>query len=202
MNLEDEGNHIKSAREIAMEKVAEMGEVTEEERLSWKYLPEGEKLAAGYLDKDINLAAELGKYDEKAAVYVRRGASAILLRSIDLPATEPARKKNKKAMEGLKIIKQDKVAMENVFSKIRNIFTHYTEQGEPQRRQAYEQLKTEFSAKVQEAVKKQMGTVAGLNIDIENQPQFQEEWRRVRLQFDAQYIALLNEYKQELEAIN
>jgi hypothetical protein len=32
MKLENEGNHIKSAREIAMEKVAAMGEVTEEER--------------------------------------------------------------------------------------------------------------------------------------------------------------------------
>jgi hypothetical protein len=202
MNLENEGNHIKSAREIAMEKVAEMGEVTEEERLSWKYLPEGERLAAGYLQKDVNLAAELAKYDAKAAGYVRQGASAILLRNIDLPSTELARKNNKKAMEGIKAIKQDKVAVENVFSKIRNIFNHYAEQGEPQRRQAYEQLKTEFSAKVQEAVKKQLGTVAGLNIDIENQPQFQEEWRRVRLQFDAQYLNLLNEYKQELEAIN
>jgi hypothetical protein len=201
MNLEDEGNHIKSAREIAMEKVAEMGELTEEERLSWKYLPEGEKLAAGYLKKDANLAAELAKYDAKAAGYVRQGASAILLRNIDLPLTELTRKNNKKAMEGIKAIKQDKVAVENVFSKIRNIFNHYAEQGEPQRRQAYEQLKAEFSAKVQEAVKKQLGTVVGLNIDIENQPQFKEEWRRVRLQFDTRYLALLNEYKQELAAI-
>jgi len=201
MNLEDEGNHIKSAREIAMEKVAEMGEVTEEERLSWKYLPEGERLAASYLKKDANLAAELAKYDAKAAAYVSRGASAILLRNIDLPSTELARKNNKKAMEGIKALKQDKVAVENVFSKIRNIFKHYAEQGESQRRQAYEQLKAEFSAKVQEAIKKQLGTVVGLNIDIENQPQFQEEWRRVRQQFDAQYLALLNEYKQELMAI-
>jgi hypothetical protein len=201
MKLEDEGNHIKSAREIAMEKVAEMGEVTEEERLSWKYLPEGERLAASYLKKDVNLAAELAKYDAKAVAYVRQGASAILLRNIDLPSTELARKNNKKAMEGIKAIKQDKVAVENVFSKIRNIFSHYAEQGEPQRRQAYEQLKAEFSAKVQEAVKKQLGTAAGLNIDIENQPQFQEEWRRVRQQFDAQYLSLLNEYKQELAAI-
>jgi hypothetical protein len=201
MNLEDEGNHIKSAREIAMEKVAEMGEVTEEERLSWKYVPEGEKLAAAYLKKDVNLAAELGKYDEKAASYIKEGASSILLRNIDLPTSEPVRKKNKKAMEGIKALKKDKVAVENVFSKIRNIFNHYAEQGEPQRRRAYEQLKAEFSARVQEAVKKQLGTVVGLNIDIENQPQFQEEWRRVRLQFDSQYLTLLNEYKQELAAI-
>ena len=201
MNLENEGNHIKSAREIAMEKVAEMGEVTEEERLLWKYVPEGEKLAAKYMKQDINLAAELDKFEEKVVGYVKEGASDILLRNIELPVNDAARKHNKKAMEGIKALKKDKVAVENVFSKIRNIFNHYNEQGEPQRRQAYEQLKTDFGAKVQEAVKQQLGTTSGVRIDIENQPQFQEEWRRIKIQLDSQYISLLNEYKQELTAI-
>jgi hypothetical protein len=201
MNLENEGNHIKSAREIAMEKVAAMGEVTEEERLRWKYVPEGEKLAVKYMKHDINLAAELGKFEEKVVSYVKEGAGDILLRNIDLPSSEPARKNNKKAMEGIKALKKDKIAVENVFSKIRNIFNHYTEQGEPQRRQAYQQLKAEFGAKVQEALRQQLGTTANLKIDIEKQPQFQEEWRRLKLQFDSQYINLLNEYKQELAAI-
>ena len=56
---------IKSAREIAMEKVAELGEVTEDERLGWRYTPEGEKLAGIYLKEEQNLAAELNKYEEK-----------------------------------------------------------------------------------------------------------------------------------------
>ncbi|TES84407.1 MAG: hypothetical protein E3J92_01405 [Dehalococcoidia bacterium] len=201
MNLENEGDHIKSAREIAMEKVAEMGEVTEEERLRWKYVPEGEKLAAKYMKKDINLAAELGKYDEKVVGYIKAGASDILLRNIDLPASDPARKNNKKAMDGIKALKKDKIGAENTFSKIRNVFNHYNEQGEQQRRQAYEQLKAEFGAKVQEALKQQMGTATEMKIDVENQPQFQEEWRRLKLQLDAQYMSLLNEYKQELTAI-
>jgi hypothetical protein len=201
MNLENEGNHIKSAREIAMEKVAAMGEVTEEERLRWKYVPEGEKLAAKYMKQDLNLTTALGKYDEAVIGYIKAGASDILLRNIDLPASDLARRNNKKAMEGIKALKKDKVGVENVFSKIRNIFNHYAEQGEPQRRQAYEQLKAEFGAKVQEALKQQLGTAAGVKIDIENQPQFQEEWRRVKLQLDSQYITLLNEYKQELAAI-
>ena len=201
MNLENEGNHIKSAREIAMEKVAEMGEVTEEERLRWNYVPEGEKLAAKYMKQELNLAAELGKYDERVVSYVKEGANDILLRNIDLPANDLARKNNKKAMEGIKALKKDKVAVENIFSKIRNIFNHYNEQGEPQRRQAYEQFKAEFGAKVQEALKQQLGTVTGVKIDIENQPQFQEEWRQIKIQLDSQYISLLNEYKQELAAI-
>ena len=31
---------IKSAREIAMEKIEKLGEPTEEERLQWRYIPE------------------------------------------------------------------------------------------------------------------------------------------------------------------
>jgi len=192
---------IKSAREIAMEKVAELGEVTEEERLRWKYVPEGEKLAARYLKQNLNLATELGKYDEKVAIYIKEGAGEILIRNINLPQNDAIRKNNKKAMDGLKVLKTDKIGVENTFSKMRNIFTHYVEQGEQQRKQAYEQLKAEFSAKVQQAMQQQLGTTAGLNIDIERQPQFQEEWRKLLVQLDSQYINLLNEYKQELSAI-
>jgi hypothetical protein len=201
MNVENEGNHIKSAREIAMEKVALLGEVTEEERLSWKYVPEGEKLAARYLKQNINLVTELGGYDEKVVGYVKEGASEILIRHINLPRNDAARKNNKKTMDGLKTLKKDKIGVENIFSRIRNIFNHYTEQGEQQRRQAYEQLKAEFSAKVRQALQQQLGTAMGLNIDIERQPQFQEEWRKLLVQLDSQYISLLNEYKQELSAI-
>jgi putative protein kinase ArgK-like GTPase of G3E family len=201
MNIENEGKHIKSAREIAMEKVAELGEVTDEERLRWKYVPEGEKLAARYLKQNINLVTELDNYDEKVVGYIKEGASETLIRNINLPRNDAARKNNKKAMEGLKTLKKDKIGVENIFSRIRNIFSHYTEQGEQQRRQAYEQLKAEFSARVQQALQQQLGTVAGLKIDIERQPQFQEEWRKLLVQLDSQYISLLNEYKQELSAI-
>jgi len=189
---------IKSAREIAMEKVEELGEVTEEERLRWKHVPEGEKLAARYLKQNLNLATELGKYDEKVVNYIKEGAGEILIRNINLPQNDSIRKNNKKAMEGLKALKKDKIGVENIFSRIRNIFTHYAEQGEQQRKQAYEQLKAEFSAKVQQAMQQQLGTTTGLNIDIESQPQFQEEWRKLLVQLDSQYINLLNEYKQEL----
>jgi len=192
---------IKSAREIALEKIEKIGEATEEERLRWKYVPEGEKLAAKYLKQNLNLTAELGKYEEKVASYIKEGASDILFRNINLPQNDAARKNNKKAMEGLKSLKKDKVAVENIYSKIRNLFSHYTEQGEQQRRQAYEQLKAEFSAKVQQAIQQQMGSAAGIKIDIESQPQFQEEWRKLLVQLDSQYISLLNEYKQELAAI-
>ena len=100
---------IKSALEIAMEKVEKLGTATDEERLKWKYVPEGEKLAASYLKQDLNLVAELSHYEEKVLRYIKEGAGEILIRNINLPRNELARKANKKAMEGLKTLKSDKV---------------------------------------------------------------------------------------------
>jgi hypothetical protein len=193
---------IKSALEIAREKVEKLGEATEEERLRWKYAPEGEKLAARYLKQSLNLVAELANYEEKVLRYIKEGASEILIRNISLPKNDLTRRSNKKAMDGLKTVKSDKVGVENIYSRMRNIFNHYMEQGEQQRKQAYARLKAEFEAKVQQAIQQQLGPVVGIKIDVERQPQFQEEWRRLQNQLDSQYIKLLDEYKQELLAID
>jgi hypothetical protein len=193
---------IKSAAEIAKEKLEAIGEVTEEERLQWKYQPEGEKLAARYIKENVDIAAELNKHDAKVKDYVVSGMTDILMRNISLPRSEQLVKSNKKAMDGLKAIKKDKAAVENVFGKIRHILDHYTEQGEQQKKQAYESLKAEFNAKVQQAIKQQTGVETSMNIDVERQPQFQEEWRRMEAQLESQYLNLLDEYKQELAAIS
>ena len=193
---------IKSAREIAMEKTAELGEATEEERLQWQYTPEGEKLAARYFKEGCNLLAELSNYDEKAKKYVIEGTAAILVRNISLPRNDHTKRNNKRAMDGIKTLKSDKVAVENVFSKMRRIFDHYAQNGEQQKKQAYESLKAEFTAKVQQAMQQQLGIPTNMRIDVERQPQFQEEWQRLQNQLDLQYIKLLDEYKQELFSIS
>ena len=192
---------IKSALEIAMEKVEKLGSITEEERLKWKYVPEGEKLAAKYIKEDCNLVAELSHYEESARKYVTEGAKDILNRNIDLPRNDHVKRNTKRAIDGLKTLKSDKVAVENVYSKIRRVFDHYTGQGEQQKKQAYESLKAEFSAKIQQAIQQQYGSLSKVNVDVEKQPQFQEEWQKLRTQLDSQYIKLLDEYKQELSSI-
>ena len=143
---------IKSAREIAMEKIGKLGEVTDDERLTWKYVPEGERLAVRYLKQDCNLVVELSQYEETARRYIVEGAGDILIRNINLPKDDLAKRNNRWVMDGLKNLKNAKVAVENVYSKMRRIFNHYTEQGEQQRKQAYESLKAEFEAKMQQAV--------------------------------------------------
>ncbi len=193
---------IKSARELAMEKIEKLGEATDEERLRWKYVPEGEKLAARYLKQDCNLADELSQYEENVRRCIIEGAGDTLIRNINLPKSDLAKRSNKRAMEGFKAIKSDKVSVENVYSKIRRIFNHYIEQGEQQRKQAYESLKVEFEAKIRQAVQQQIGSMVGIKVDVERQPQFREEWRKIQARLDSQYIKLLDEYKQELLSID
>ncbi|MCL0046528.1 hypothetical protein M1N18_00890 [Dehalococcoidales bacterium] len=194
-------SEIKSAVEIAKEKVEKLGEATDEERLKWKYVPEGERLAARYLKQDCNLVVELNQYEERGRRYIIEAAANILIRNINLPKNNLAKENNRRAMDGLKELKNDKVRVENVYSKIRRIFNHYSEQGEQQRKQAYEQLMAKFEANLQQAVQQQLGLPMKVKIDVERQPQFQEEWRKLQTQLDSQYLKLLDEYKQELSGI-
>lgn len=193
---------IKSAWEIAQEKLSRIGEATPEERLGWQYTPEGEKLGVRYLQENINLLVEIQKYAPNTRPYVIASAEDVMIRNIILPRDDISKKANRRAMDGLKVLKTDKAAVENVFSQLRRLFAHYIEQGQKQKQQAYETLKADFEAKVREAVKQQAGTLAGQRIDVERQPQFQEEWRRVQTRLEMQYIKLLDEYKQGLRAVS
>ncbi len=194
-------NEIKSAREIAMEKVDKAGVATEEERLKWKHFPQGELLGAKYLKEDCDMVAALNQYPETARKYVAAGAAWVLLGNIGLPRNEIARKTNKKAMDGLKLLKKDKARIDSFFNQLNRLFDHYTTQGEQQRKQASQSLKADFESKLQQAAQQQGLSIAG-KIDVEKQPQFQQEWRRIQTQLDSQYLTLMEEYKRELENLS
>jgi type III secretory pathway component EscV len=194
---------IKSAAEIAREKLEKIGEPTEAERLKWKYAPEGEKLAARYLREDtVNLQSEIKKYDDKARKVVAASINDILQRNISLPRNEITIRTNRKAMEGLKALKNNKAAVENVLGRMRHVLDHYVNEGDKQKKQAYESLKAEFEAKVQQAVRQKTGVNAKIKVDVEKQPQFLDEWQQVLSQIEGQYTKLFDEYKRELSAID
>jgi len=195
-------SEMKSAFERAMERAESLGKASEEDLRKWKYLPEGEKLAAKYLRDESDLIGEIGGYDDDARQFVVEGAQGILVNNIDLPQNEQVKKMTKKAMEAIKELKRDKVGLENVYTKLRRILNHYEQEGEQQRQQAYEAVKNDVGAKIQQAMQQQAGPSANMKINIEAQPQFQQEWRRVQAQLDAQYLTLLEEYKQEILGIS
>lgn len=193
---------IKSAREIAQEKIDAIGEATAEERLRWKYIPQGEKLAAKCLEGKLELAEELSKQEKRAQAYIVKGIEKALLANIGLPRNKQAEARNKKAMEALMQVKKDKKAVAAVFEDISRLFSHYNGQGEQQRQQDYQSLKYDFSSRLQKAVEQQTGTAAGLTINVESLPQFKEEWQRILAQLDARYLKLLEENRQQLSKIS
>jgi len=147
--------------------------------------------------------AELSQYKDNIREYIIQGVAEVLISNINLPDNDSAKRSNRRVMEGLKVVKSDKVGVENVYSKIRRIFDHYAGEGAQQREQAYQSLKAEFEAKMKQALQQQqLGTFAGMKLDVERLPKFQEEWHRAQVQLDSQYLKLLDEYKQELSAIS
>lgn len=191
---------IKSAYDRAMERIQGIGEPTKAEVLEWKFAPEGQRLAARYIKEDVNLATELARFKDEEKLYVVKGAQDILLRNIALPVNETVRKTNKKAMDAIKLMKRDKAGVENIYSKMRRVFDHFSQEGEQQRKQAYEMLKEDFQIRIQQALQQQ-GLPPTTRINVETQPQFQEEWRRTQIRLESQYITLLDDYKAEIERI-
>jgi hypothetical protein len=98
-------------------------------------------------------------------------------------------------------LKHDKVGIENVYTKLRRVFSHYEKEGEQQRRQTYEAVKRDFEGKLMQASQQQPGAAPPPKVNVDSHPQFQQEWRRVLAQLDSQYLKLLDEYKKEILTI-
>lgn len=101
-----EEHRIKSALEIAMEKVAGMPGLSQEEITEQKereYRPIGEAMARRYLESAIrvgDLPGELGKYRGDEGRIVKRAFLSSLYRSIELGDAARGRR----AMEGIQVL--------------------------------------------------------------------------------------------------
>jgi hypothetical protein len=197
---EDAMEELKSAFDIAMERAEKLGKASPEEIRKRDLVPQGEKLAARYLKGQCDLTVELSKYDDEARGYVAESVKKVLLRNLDVPKNEVVRRTTRRAMEGIKSLKDDKGGVENVYSKLRRLFKHYEDEGAQQRSQAYEELKQDFYRNLQQLAQQQ-GIPTGISIDVESHPQFQEQWRLTLTKLDAQYRTLMEEYKLEIERI-
>lgn len=190
-------SEMKTAWEKAMEKAEKLGKLTEEEIKLLEYVPIGNKLAARYLqDEDFNLDAELTKYKGTGLrKYIAKGAQEIFLSNIILPRNERDRQNIKRAMTGLRLVKENKNQLETVLDRVANLLNYY----EQARQQTYLQFRKSFETKLQEAsraLQKQTSNAAALEAKL--QTQFQAEWHQLSSHLDAQYQKVLEEHKQRI----
>ena len=192
-------SEMKSALERAMEKTEKLGKLTEDELKRLEYLPVGNRLAAKYLELERpnhELEAELTKHKGTGArKYIIQGAQETFLRNISLPHHERNRQVAKKAMAGLKLLKENKNQLDAVFERIENLFNYY----EQALQQTFAQFKQNFEDKIKRAapvLQQQAKNAAALEAGL--QQQFQDEWRRVSGQLDSQYEKTLEEHKEQI----
>jgi hypothetical protein len=188
---------MKSAWEKAQEKVEKLGKLTEEEIKQFECVPVGNKLAAQYLqDPNYNLDAELTKYKGTGLRrYIAQGAQEIFMHNIILPQNERDQQINKRAMAGLRIVKENKNQLATVLDRITNLLNYY----EQARQQTYAQFKKGFEARLQESgqvLQQQSGNT--VPIEAQLQAQFKAEWLKLNSQLNAQYEKVLEEHKQHI----
>jgi len=194
-------DEMKSALERAMERADRLGKPTEEDVRRWKYEPEGIKLASRCLEEDCHIPAEIEKFDDDVKQYVFKAAEDVLIKNIDLPRNDHAKRVSKRAMEAIKDLKQDKVGLENIYTQLRRVFTHYEQEGEQQRKQAYENAKRDVEMKMRQAIQRQPALASSPNLETEVEQQFQQELRRALAQLETQYIKMLEDCKLQISSL-
>lgn len=191
---------IKSAYEMAMERFQQRKEVPRSEIDRLEYMPVGRAIAANYLrDSNYDIFAEMGRHSEDYKKYIIEGAQETFLSNILPPVDKTAWTTNKRVMEGLLLIKEDKQAVGEVYGRLERLFKYY----EQALVQTYSQFKDDYSAKI-DAAARSMGRTAGgnLKIDPEKQPGFREEWMKLLSRLNEQYAGALGEQKDKLRKIN
>lgn len=187
---------IKSALELALEKAEQYGRASKEDLLQDKYKEQGRQKAVQFLNvEEISLEEELAAWPPEAQPLARRAMKEVFLRNITLPKDEIADVRLERALEGLMAVAADKNAMGRLIKEIDQIMQQYL----VARNSAFQQLKTSFSQTLgnyTRALEAQLKSKVSL--DVEQLPEFQQEWRKFEGNLTAQFEPLLEDRKQQM----
>lgn len=191
-----EDNRIRSALEIALEKVKQI-EVSDDELERDEYLEKGKRLAAQYLkDTKFDLKTQVSSQSKTNKKYLLEGIETVLLQNIVLPQNERQKNELRKVLEGIVIIKDTKGPLSQVCAQLEQIFDQY----DKVKKQNYNLLKQKFVAQFEEKremMEQQMGTK--IKIDVERQPEFQKTWQEMVRQINTEFESAVWEMKQYLK---
>ncbi|MGQ9920262.1 MAG: hypothetical protein ACUVRZ_02915 [Desulfobacca sp.] len=189
---------IKSALELALEKAERLGKASPEEMQELKWQEQARQLAAQFLREEADLEAALHEFPPEAKPALIRQIREILLRNITLPREGKVEEVVQRAMTGMVTVARDKKATQRVLQEIDRIFKSFLQV----RQNAMEQLKAQFNMQldsVKKALEAQMHRQ--IKVDVEQSPQFQEQWRGFEAQLLQQFEPLLEKHKNMLATL-
>ena len=109
----------------------------------------------------------------------------------DIPA-------NKRILEGISNLKKNRNAVHQAAEQLDNLANYYMQA----RKQHYEQLKGEIEGVAAQQYRQQTGAPPPGNLNVEQTPQFQENWRQVSAQLDREYDKALAQVKEQIASAN
>lgn len=188
-------DRIKTALERALERAGQI-DVPQEELEATEYTERGRSIAAEFLrDQQADLLAKLASLDDKVRPHAAVGALETLLNNLTLPQDNAVAEANRRVMEGILALKENKQEATQILGELEYLFNYYTQAYQ----QAYshvEQAYAKKTAQAQEALQRQTGVK--MDIRPETQPGFREDLLRVTAQLNQSYQVHLDEHKNRL----
>mgnify|MGYP001158179631 CR=1 FL=1 len=191
---------IKSAYERAMERADALDAPTDEERLEWKWIPEGKKLAAIAMSGTTDVALEMSKVEEAGRNYVLKGLFDVLVENLRLPKSEQLAKNNERVLEVLTQLKPE--VMGELAERIRYVCNQFLQFYPQQQQEAHNQLKEHIQNQLEQMMQQQTGTPGPFQLgNIEARPEFQSQWLRVMGQIEEPYEEHLREFRNQIRLL-
>ena len=187
--------NIKSAFEIAMEKISDLPELTREEIEEQKkkeFEPVGDAVGKKYLSGTIldgELSLELARHSGSEQRIVRTACIARLCREIGL---ENDREIPLKALKGLKLLASEKgSAVEGAVNGFREIFNEFVEQKEGKRRQ--------FEVLAMEKLSRLGISGSAVRPNLSEDSDWKEQLRKLRNHYEPRLADIRRRLRQELQ---
>ncbi len=167
---------VKSALELAMERISGLPELTPEEKAAQKekeYAPLGTALAVRYMAGTLavdELPVELKRYDDAQQTIVRRALITSLFDHLQLDSNPG---NSRRAWNGLEQVAAAKTDMRDSYSKIVNEFEAAKEKGSQ-----------EFGAAANESLKALGISGSAIRPNLNENEQWKQELERLRQSFE------------------
>jgi len=192
------GTKIKTAWEKALERFEEKTKhVSSADILRMECLQEGQKLVGRYLaEPRFKLTDAFEQYDPEKKGLVLKAVEETLLNRLVLPENERALQDDRRVMEGLMAVKENKQLLSSIFGEMEHLFNYYLQA----REQARESLEQDFSSRIEEAMQKRgIRPGPGVRVNPAGHPQFQEEWSRLSGDLNKRFLPALEQLRRKIK---
>jgi hypothetical protein len=187
---------IKSALELALEKAEQYGKASKDDLLQDKFKEQGRQLAVQYLkEEDLNLEKAMAALPPEAQPSARLAMREVFLRNITLPKDETIDPRQNRALEGLMVTASNKKGMTRLKQEVDQLLQQFL----MARNSAFQQLKNSFAQTLgnyTRALEAQLKSK--VRLEVENLPEFQQEWRKFEGNLMTQFEPLLENRKQQM----